>query len=217
MRIGILGGTFDPIHRAHISIATAALCQYKLDEVWFMPAGDPYFKADSQVTPAELRLAMTKACIDAYGEPAFQCSDFEIHDHGHTYTSETFLKLNQSHPLDDFYFILGLDSLEALDTWHEPGLLFKNAVILCALRSREMSSAERLEKSVRTDEKRYETARNHLIKKYASSDPRIEKIDCPEVFLSSTMIRAKAAAGEDLLDYVTPAVAKFIREHHLYS
>ena len=240
MRIGVLGGTFDPIHRAHLAIAGAALREYKLDEVWFMPAGDPYFKADNHVTPALLRLAMTKACIDAYGEPAFKCSDFEISDREHTYTAETFRKLKESRPDDEFFFILGLDSLEALDSWHDPALLLKNAGILCALRNRETSAyeapdrghhtheqkshlvkeahaaAERTEKAEKADEKRYEAARTHLMKKYAKAMPVIERIDCPETLLSSTMIRRKAAEGVDLIDYVTPAVAKFIREHHLY-
>ena len=143
MKIGVLGGTFDPIHRAHLTIAACALDEYSLDEVWFMPAGDPYFKEGSSVTAPGIRLAMTEECIKAFGEPRFKCSDFEIRDRHRTYTSQTFRRLSEASPDDRFFFILGLDSLESLHSWYKPEELLRCAVILCALRQKERSRQRR--------------------------------------------------------------------------
>ena len=228
MKKGILGGTFDPIHRAHLEIASCALSEYGLDEILFMPAGDPYFKEGSRVTSPSLRLEMTKACIEEAGEPRFRCSDLEILDRNRTYTSDTILKLRHLYPDDILYFILGLDSLEALHTWHAPEVLLDNAVILCAMRQKERSGTETFfhggtggetkEPGREEDEEtRFLHAVLHLKERFPQAFPDIRQLHCPMIAMSSTLIREKAAAGEDLMPYVTPAVAHFIDEHHLYG
>lgn len=273
MRIGVLGGTFDPIHRAHLTIAACALREYGLDEVWFMPAGDPYFKEGSPVTGPGLRLAMTKACIDAFGEPRFRCSDFEIRDRERTYTAETFRKLHELYPGDRFYLIMGLDSLEALPKWYRPELLLQNAVILCALRRETRSGNETFsgkgalvpdrdareipvaatdakdgmdcasakedwfsntkapaecaapagtkegtedERTPEEDAIRFFDAVRVLQEEYGSAHPDIRQLHCPEINISSTMIRDAVLNGGKLESFVTPAVADFIEKHGLY-
>lgn len=243
MKIGVLGGTFDPIHRAHLAIAECALREYGLDEVWFMPAGDPYFKEGSSVTEPKLRLAMTRTCIEAYGEPRFRCSDFEIRDRERTYTAETFRKLHELYPEDLFYLIMGLDSLEALSKWYRPELLLQNAVILCALRAKTRSANETFTKTdaarqsedseeeafapadaeegtkafeaSEEDALRFLEAVRFLREEYGSVHPDIRQLHCPEMNISSTMIR-EAVRGGDLVSFVTPAVADFIEKHGLY-
>lgn len=273
MKIGVLGGTFDPIHRAHLAIAECALREYGLDEVWFMPAGDPYFKEGSPVTEPKLRLAMTRTCIEAYGEPRFRCSDFEIRDRERTYTAETFRKLHALYPEDLFYLIMGLDSLEALSKWYRPELLLQNAVILCALRAKTRSANETFSKTdaarqsedseeealtpadakegtgsavtakgeelrdarashgcgalsdVEEGTKAFEASEEDALRfldavrllqeEYGSVHPDIRQLHCPEMNISSTMIR-EAVRGGDLASFVTPAVAEFIEKHGLY-
>ena len=209
MRIGVLGGTFDPIHLAHIAIARCALEEYSLDQVWFMPAGDPYFKEHSKVTDAALRLAMTRDCVRGLGDPRFECSDLEIQDTHHTYTSETFRRLQASFPGDRFYFILGLDSLEALPTWHEPAVLLDNAVILCALRPLEEGGAQ--------EEERFDEAVRKLRTLYTNVKPEICRLHCPVMPVSSTMIRERVRRGEEIKGLVTPETEAFIRSCGLYK
>ena len=102
-RVGIMGGTFDPVHLAHLRLAKCAYEQYDLDKVVFLPAGDPPHKTDRLVTPAYRRLEMLKLCIRDY--PQFQISEYEIEKQGYSYTAETLEYLTQIYPEKEFYFI----------------------------------------------------------------------------------------------------------------
>lgn len=206
MKTGIIGGTFDPIHKGHISIAEAAYTEYRLDRLIFMPAGDPYFKSGKNVTPAGLRLEMTRACISAYSE-RFECSDFEIRDKN-TYSSITFSRLKLLYPEEDYYFIMGLDSLISLPKWYKPDLLLKNTVILCASRETDGPSAAEAEELVTRQ-------REYFSEKYSlSADIRL--IHTPLVDISSTQIREKVRRNEDISGLVTPETEAFIYKHKLY-
>ena len=204
MKTGLLGGTFDPIHAGHIHIAEAAMMEYGLQEVWFMPAGDPYFKKGMGVTPPELRLEMVKRCADELPD-GFSCSDIEINDKNRTYTSETLKKLNAMYPEREFYFILGLDSLISISTWHCPAEIFKRAVILCASRD----SGDDFSKA-------HEIIRD-TVSVFYEVQPDIRLIHTPEMNISSTMIRKLISEGGDASPYLTRGTYEFIRENGLYG
>ena len=194
-----MGGTFDPIHKGHLYIADSALKEYGLDRIWLMPAGDPYFKKDSNVTPAAVRLELTTECAKQLGSQ-YEVSDFEVKKSGSTYTAETLVSLNELYPEHEFYFIVGADSLMSLDNWYHPEIILANAVLLCAGRDNvdiESKSAE-------------------LMSKYASSGADIRLIHINEMDISSTEVRSMVRNGEDISAYVTEPVEDFIKEHGLY-
>lgn len=202
MKIGIIGGTFDPVHNGHIHIARAAYEEYGLDRVWFMTAGDPYFKHGSNVTPPAVRLEMTELAVKEYPD-MFESSDLEVKSEGHTYSSDTFTVLSEMHPDDQFFFIMGYDSLKSLDSWHRTDILLSRTAILCAMRNDALLTEAEL-------------VRDRLVKKYASSAPDIRFIHAPLMNISSTMIRSRVSEGLDISALVPKNVAAFIKEHNLY-
>lgn len=202
MRIGIMGGTFDPVHNGHLWIAEHAKEEYALSEVWFMPAGDPYFKAKREVTRADVRFRMTELALE--GKQGFCCSDFEIKRAGSTYTAETMRLLRRLYPDDTFYFIIGADSLYQLENWYHPEVLFQNAVILCA--GRALSNE--------ADDTDAEIAR--LNEKYRAFDCDIRRIHCAEMDISSTKIRKIVKTGGELSGLLPEAVACYIKKNGLY-
>ncbi len=203
MKIGIMGGTFDPIHNGHIHIALAAFDEYKLDKVWFMPAGDPYFKQGQDVSSPSVRLEMTQLAVNAY-QDKFECSDIEIKAEGPTYSAETFVTLHKLYPEDKFYFIIGFDSLKSLASWYHPEILFKQAIILCALRDRgTIAEAKQIAEELKSD--------------FKTSEPDIRLIHTPLIDISSTMVRKKAAMGEDISQLVPENVALYIDIHKMYK
>ena len=131
-RIGILGGTFNPIHLGHLQIAYAALKQFHLDQVLFIPAGQPPHKDIFQDVSAWQRYEMVREAIS--GEPAFAISDMEIRSEGKSYTYRTLRYLTRLYPRNQYYFILGEDSLESFSTWRKPQAICDCAQILAAVR-----------------------------------------------------------------------------------
>lgn len=222
MKIGVMGGTFDPIHYGHLNIAKAAYEEYGLDKIWFMTAGDPYFKQGSGVSSPSVRLAMTELAVSDY--PAmFESSDMEVRAEGHTYSADTFAKLKSERPGDEFFFIIGLDSLQSMDKWYRPELLLKNAALLCAMRSEHETlsagiSANAAGRAVISEEsfRTAEAVRAALEEKYASSEPDIRFIHTPLIDISSTMIRKRVRDGLDISGYVPERVENYIRMHDLY-
>lgn len=130
--IGIMGGTFNPIHIGHIEIAKAAFTQYDLDEIWFMPNHIPGYKPDYSLASGQDRLKMVQLAIADI--PDFKVSDYELKRPGNTYTAETLALLSEDYPEDDFYFIMGGDSLDYFDKWKCPEIIVKHATILAAPR-----------------------------------------------------------------------------------
>ena len=113
-KIGILGGTFNPIHTVHLQMAGAACNQYDLDEVWFMPSNHPPHKEESDIVSNEHRQRMIQFAISCCKK--FRFSDFEYSRPGTTYTSDTLSLLHESYPDTQFYFIMGEDSLRDFDS-----------------------------------------------------------------------------------------------------
>lgn len=127
-RIGIMGGTFDPVHMVHLTLAENAYHSFGLDEVLMLPNGDPPHKTDKIITPAVHRLAMLQLAVE--GIPYFRISDMEIRRKGYSYSSVTLEELKKAHPDTDYYFIMGADSLFQIETWHEPAVIMADCVIL---------------------------------------------------------------------------------------
>ena len=202
MKIGIMGGTFDPIHYGHRDIALSAKAEYGLSELWFMPTGDPYCKRDKQVTPARLRLRMTELAVSEL--PDFcRVDDIEVMSPGRTYTAETLIKLRERYPEHEFYFIVGADSLLYMESWYKPELIFQNAVILCAGRP---GNDEELDACITRLNKRYGVP----------GGTKVFKIHSRETAISSTEVRRLYAEGKDISDLVSPKVLSFITENGLY-
>ena len=134
-KIGILGGSFNPPHKAHREMAMQALKAYDLDAVFLMPSNIPPHKSNKEYVSDEHRLRMVKLLIDSMKDDRVKASDFELKKGGISYTFETLRDLLDEHPGDRIYFILGGDSLEAFDTWREPAKIADYATIIAAPRS----------------------------------------------------------------------------------
>jgi len=131
-KVGIMGGTFDPIHYGHLMIAENAAQQFNLDYVLFIPAGNPPHKKKKQITDADIRYEMVKIAIK--DNPHFLISKMEIERKTYSYTYLTIQELKQKYPQTEFYFIMGADSLFDFEQWVEPQSIADSAVIVVAVR-----------------------------------------------------------------------------------
>ncbi len=125
-RVGVLGGTFDPPHLAHLVAGAAARVTLRLDRVLFVPAGEPWRKASRPVTPGALRMRMLQAALEPLGDWA-QASAVEVERAGPSYTAETLAELDRTRPGDARWFVLGADALADLPRWHRPDALVTRA------------------------------------------------------------------------------------------
>jgi len=129
MKLGILGGTFNPPHIGHLEIAREVLEELELDKIIFMVAGSPQLKNNPVITPAEQRLAMTRLAVE--GENNFEVSSLEIEREGATYTVETLAELRQAGAgNDELFFIIGMDNLKTLKFWHKPEEIIKECTLV---------------------------------------------------------------------------------------
>lgn len=198
-KTGILGGTFDPVHRGHLQMAEAAFRQAGLDQVLFMPAKVPPHKRGRSITAAAQRADMIRLAI---GErPGFVYSDFELQREGTTYTADTLQLLQDSHPEQEYYFILGGDSLFHLEEWYHPEKIMERSVLLAI--SRYGISRERMNQQVEM-----------LTAKYHA---RIQIVEMPRMDISSSEIREYVRRGQSIDGLVPGQVADYIRRHGLYA
>ena len=199
-RIGIMGGTFDPIHNGHLQLGRQAREEYHLEQVWFMPSGQPPHKKDHAVTDAWTRLEMVRLAIA--GQKGFSLSDFEIRRPGNTYTAQTLKRLSEAYPENLFYFIIGADSLYDIEKWYRPDLVMSQAVLLVAARGCDWAHPT-LDGQI-----------SYLKEKYGA---RIEKLHCREMHVSSEEIRAMAARGESLKGLLPEPVLQYVKQCRLYQ
>ncbi|MDO5348474.1 MAG: nicotinate-nucleotide adenylyltransferase [Lachnospiraceae bacterium] len=199
-KIGIMGGTFDPIHNGHLMLGRQALEEYQLDQIWFMPSGQPPHKKDHPVTDADIRCEMVRLAL--LGQPGFLFSDFEIRRPGNTYTAQTLALLHQEYPQHEFYFIVGADSLYEIEGWYEPERIMSQTVILAA--GREYEGIHRSLKG----------QMNYLKEKYGA---QIEYLHCREMDISSEEIRSLTAEGQSVKALVPEAVFAYMEKNHLYQ
>lgn len=198
-KIGIMGGTFDPIHNGHLFLGKLAYEEYGLDEVWYMPSGQPPHKRDHVVTQSGIRLRMTK--LATKGRKGFICSDFEVRQAGNTYTAQTLELLRKEYPIHTFYFIIGADSLYEIETWYQPERIMAQAIILVASRHYE-EAGRSIKKQIA-----------YLLEKYHGD---IRQIHGEEIDISSARLRQMVANGAIIKPYVPLQVDKYIREKRLY-
>ncbi len=206
-QIGILGGTFDPIHKGHIALALNAKKKFELDEVWMMPSPNPPHKAEKKITDYRLRSEMLKIALRDY--PSLQLSEFEIQRQGKIYTYETLQGLNAGFTDVEFSFIMGADSLFEIEKWVRPDIVMREARILVAFREYAMDEEGR-EATFSELKKQIE----YLTAKYMA---RISIIRYNRMDISSGMIRDMVASGMDITEFVDKDVADYIARHNLYK
>ena len=192
MRLGVLGGTFDPPHTGHLVLAEHAREQLGLGKVLWVPAGEPWRKPDRRVTPGEQRAEMVALAIE--GNEAFELSRLEIERAGPSYSVETLEALRAQYPDDELVFIIGRDALLDLPDWRRPERLVELATLAVAPR-----------------------AGRDVVDAPPGLDARIEQIDMPRIDISATDLRSRAAEGRSLRYLVPDAVERYIRERGLYK
>ena len=198
-RIGIMGGTFNPIHLGHLIIAEAAYEAYNLDEVLFVPSGVSYMKDQSEILDAKKRVHMTGLAIE--DNPHFALSTIEIDRDGNSYSYETLETLRKQNPNTEYFFLVGSDTLFALETWKHPEILLPSCTILVAVRDGVPM------------EKMQEHAK-YLEEKFGGS---IKLLTTPNIEISATDIRNRLAANRDVKYFVPDSVLEFIHKYDLYK
>ena len=198
-KIGVLGGTFNPIHNGHLILAENAYSMYRLEKVLIMPSGVSYQKEADEVLPAVQRIEMVKLAIR--DNPHFELSEIETERTGNTYTYETMELLCELYPFTDFYFILGADNLYGIEQWKHAERIFKCCHILAAGRNHIK------------DQKLQEQAK-HLEQAYHA---RIALMDTPNIDISSEIIRNHIRNGLSVRYLLQDDVISYIEEKRLYK
>lgn len=196
-KIGLFGGTYDPIHKGHIKIAEIVLDKMKLDKIIFIPAGDPPHKQDKKVTEKSDRLNMVRLATE-YNK-AFSVSDYEINKKARSYSFDLINHFKSVYKEDELYFIIGGDSLYNIPTWYryEELLGLCNFVVIS----------------------RPDVKKKNLLDKFSGKEkpPRLFFIDDVSIPISSTEIRKKLKNSEDIKDYVSEPVFNYITTNELYN
>ena len=198
MKIGILGGTFDPIHLGHLAVAAETCRCLKLDRLVFLPAGQPYFKQLNTITPAEQRLLMLDLAIS--GEPVYSISKLEIERQGPSYAVDSVSRMKEDLAADDeLFFIMGWDSLMSLPLWYEALRLIQ----LCKIVASPRPGFPQPDIS-------------QIDAKLPGLTQRAIVLERPLIDISSTEIRRRVQEGLSIHDMVPAEVEKYIREKGLY-
>lgn len=199
MKIGIMGGTFDPIHNGHLMLGETAYHQYQLDKVWFMPNGNPPHKKNIG-TNALTRMEMVKLAIQ--DKEYFTLQDYEVMKESVSPTYQTLAHFKEVYPDDTFYYIIGADSLFSIERWIHPELIFPNCIILAACRD-EIDTSEEMNAQI-----------DYLCMKY---NAQIKFLTSPLVDISSSELREMIKNGESISKHVPKAVEEFIAKEGLYE
>jgi nicotinate-nucleotide adenylyltransferase len=201
MRVGVFGGTFDPVHLGHLILAEQAREQGRLDEVWFVPAARPPHKSESDLTRFEQRAEMLALAIA--GHAAFRVLDIENDRPGPSYTVDTLSELQRSSPQADFWLLIGSDTLADLGSWHEKTRLPELAGLLVMARPGYALPGE-------------DRVREDLgIRPGAAL--RMDTVDVPLIDISSRDIRRRTSAGRSIRYFLPRSVEVYIKEKRLYQ
>lgn len=201
MKIGIMGGTFDPIHNGHLMLGDTARDQFGLDVIWFMPNGRPPHKAlDSIGSDTDMRAKMVTLAIKDH--KSFELQDYELKRKEVSYSYETLEYFHAVYPEDEFYFIIGADSLRDIEKWVHPERFLAVCHVLAAYRDGWNTRQTMLEHI------------SYLNDKYHA---RIKLLQSPLIAISSHELRAKIRAGEPITGLVPAKVEAFIAKEGLYE
>ena len=198
MNVGILGGTFDPIHIGHLILAEEARVQLRFNEIFFVPAGQPWLKAGRSITPAFHRVEMVRRAIAS--NPYFKLCTLEVERSGPSYTVDTLMALREQLGAEAFFFfILGRDTLADIPLWKEPNRLLQICHLVVAPRINSTVDLDSLETSV-------PGIKNNII-----------QLDMPVIEISSSVIRQRLAQGLSIRYLVPHEVERYITERKVYS
>ncbi|WP_327291151.1 nicotinate-nucleotide adenylyltransferase [Streptomyces sp. NBC_01198] len=189
-RIGVMGGTFDPIHHGHLVAASEVASLFHLDEVVFVPTGQPWQKTDRQVSPAEDRYLMT--VIATASNPTFSVSRSDIDRAGKTYTIDTLRDLRAEHPAAELFFITGADALSQIFSWRDAGELFSLAHFIGVTRP------------------------GHTLSDPGLPEGGVSLVEVPALAISSTDCRQRVAKGDPVWYLVPDGVVRYIDKRALY-
>ncbi|WP_267894625.1 nicotinate-nucleotide adenylyltransferase [Janibacter massiliensis] len=189
-RIGVMGGTFDPIHHGHLVAASEAAARFDLNEVVFVPTGRPYQKDAQRVSPAEHRYLMT--VVATASNPRFTVSRVDIDRGGPTYTIDTLRDLHTKRPEAELFFITGADALAKILSWKDADEMFELAHFIGVTRP------------------------GHVLSDKGLPDDRVTLQEVPAMAISSTDCRARVAADEPVWYLVPDGVVQYIAKHGLY-
>lgn len=193
MKVGIMGGTFDPLHMGHMIAAEAARDTYDLEEVWFMPSHIPPHKHEAGVSGAD-RLAMVQEAVQNH--EAFRTLDWEVVRGGVSYTYETIRRLQEEYPHVDLYFIIGADMVQYLPKWEKIDELVQRLTFIGVNRPGTKLNIDALPGFIAE---------------------KVLLADMPQVDISSTMLRERAAAGKSIRYMVPEAVFEYVQRSGLYG
>jgi nicotinate-nucleotide adenylyltransferase len=200
MRIGVLGGTFDPVHYGHLILADQCREQARLDEVWFIPAARHPFKAETTAAPFNRRAEMLRLAIA--GHPAFRVDEIENGRPGLSYTADTLDDLHRQRPGDELFLLVGSDTLAELPTWHSPQRIVRAAALVAMQRpGHTVVPAADLQAALDLP---------------AGEPLRLQTVDVPLIDLSSRDIRRRIGQGRSIRYMVPRAVEVYIGEKDLY-
>lgn len=201
MRLGIYGGSFDPIHYGHLILAENCREQANLDQIWFLPSSIAPHKRDGATLSDRQRVELVELAIS--GHDAFICSDNELKRGGISYTVDTLTEVREQHPNHELFLLMGADSLYQFETWREPEIICALAIPLVV--NRPGNDKVKLDVFARyVDEERLALILDHAI-----SSPLIE--------ISSSDIRARVAASQTIRYLLPRAVEKYIEAQELYQ
>lgn len=189
-RLGVMGGTFDPIHHGHLVAASEVAARFGLDEVMFVPTGMPWQKGETEVSPAEDRYLMT--VVATASNPRFSTSRVDIERGGPTYTVDTLTELHAWYPGDELFFITGADALEQILSWKRVDELFARAHLVGVTRPGFALGDEHLPHG------------------------SVTLIEVPAMAISSTSCRERVAAGMPVWYLVPDGVVQYISKRGLY-
>lgn len=199
MKIGIMGGTFDPIHNGHLMLGEYAYREFRLDQIWFVPNGNPPHKSSDTIeSQTKNRVEMVRRAIS--GTEYFVLQLYEVENKAVHYSYKTMEYFKQSYPEHEFYFIIGADSLFSIEKWVHPEILLKDCVMLAAYRD-EKGTEEML------------TQIQYLNQKYHAD---IRLLNTPNVDISSSEIRETLKNGQSIQGIVPDSVYVYIEENQLY-
>ena len=200
MKIGIMGGTFDPVHNGHLMLGHAAYKAFSLDQIWFMPNGNPpHKKSETIKSTAEDRMKMTSLAIAPF--PEFVLQPYEALRAEVSCSYQTMEHFSKIYPDDEFYFIIGADSLMAIETWVHPERIFPTCTILATYRN-EVKTKEEMNRQIQ-----------YLSEKYHA---KIRLLETSLMPVSSHELRASLQSGDSVSEYMPAAVCSYIKQHHLY-